>query len=91
MRLDKRRLVALASIVALLAAIAGGLATTSAHSSRAAGPTPIGVALTYNNTAFWAAYINYQTQYAKQMNIKLLGPLLAGTNASLQNRRSRTS
>ena len=48
-------------------------------------PTPIGVALTYNNTAFWSAYINYEKQYAKQMHIKLLGPLLAGTNASLQN------
>ncbi|HEY4461901.1 MAG TPA: sugar ABC transporter substrate-binding protein, partial [Streptosporangiaceae bacterium] len=36
---------------------------------------------------FWAAYINYETQYAKQMNIKLLGPLLASANASLQNQQ----
>ena len=41
--------------------------------------------LTYNNTAFWAAYINYETQYAQQLHIKLLGPLLAAANASLQN------
>ena len=41
--------------------------------------------LTYNSTAFWAAYINYESQYAKQLHIKLLGPLLAAANASLQN------
>ena len=41
--------------------------------------------LTYNSTAFWAAYINYESQYAKQLHIKLLGPLLAGNNANLQN------
>ena len=41
--------------------------------------------LTYNNTAFWAAYINYETQYAQQLHIKLIGPLLAAANASLQN------
>ena len=41
--------------------------------------------LTYNDTAFWAAYINYETQYAAQLHIKLLGPLLAAANASLQN------
>jgi ABC-type sugar transport system substrate-binding protein len=89
MRLHKRRLVALGSVVAVVAAVAATvLATTSARPARAAAaPTKIGVALTYNNTAFWAAYINYETQYAKQMNIKLLGPLLAGTNASLQNQQ----
>jgi len=43
------------------------------------------VDLTYNSTAFWAAYINYESQYAKQLHIKLLGPLLAAANASLQN------
>jgi ABC-type sugar transport system substrate-binding protein len=73
------------------ASAAGGSSTSASASasgttSAAAGAsTPIGVDLTYNNTAFWAAYINYQSQYAKQMHIKLLGPLLAGTNASLQN------
>ncbi len=67
-------------------ASASGTASASSTTSAAAGAsTPIGVALTYNNTAFWAAYINYESQYAKQMHIKLLGPLLAGTNASLQN------
>ncbi len=69
------------------AAAGTAASTSSATSAASAGPTPIGVALTYNNTAFWSAYINYETQYAKQMHIKLLGPLLAGTNASLQNQQ----
>jgi ABC-type sugar transport system substrate-binding protein len=54
-------------------------------SAAASSSTTIGVDLTYNNTAFWAAYINYETQYAKQLHISLLGPLLAAANASLQN------
>jgi ABC-type sugar transport system substrate-binding protein len=59
--------------------------STSTGSASTTGETTIGVDLTYNNTAFWAAYINYETQYAKQLHIKLLGPLLAAANASLQN------
>jgi ribose transport system substrate-binding protein len=59
-------------------------ATTS---SSASGQVTIGVDLTYNNTAFWSAYINYETQYAQQMHVKLLGPLLAAANASLQNQQ----
>ena len=59
--------------------------TTATSSAKAAGQTDIGVDLTYNSTAFWAAYINYETQYAQQLHIHLLGPLLAAANASLQN------
>ena len=59
--------------------------TTSASPAQAGGQTTIGVDLPYNDTAFWAAYINYETQYAAQLHIKLLGPLLAAANASLQN------
>src|SRR5215469_4825054 len=58
---------------------------SSSSSGSASGTTTIGVDLTYNDTAFWAAYINYETQYAAQLHIKLLGPLLAAANASLQN------
>ena len=43
------------------------------------------MALTYNSTAFWAAYLNYENQYAQQLHVHVLGPLLAGANASLQN------
>ena len=75
---------------------AGGAATGGASASggssaaaggSASGQITIGVDLTYNNTAFWAAYINYEQQYAQQMHIKLLGPLLAAANASLQNQQ----
>ncbi len=88
MRFHKRRLAALGAAIAVAAtaAVVSVPATTSAHQARtAAAPTPIGIALTYNNTAFWTAYISYEAQYAKADNIKMLGPLVAGTNASLQN------
>jgi simple sugar transport system substrate-binding protein/ribose transport system substrate-binding protein len=66
-----------------------GSATASgaAASSSASGQVTIGIDLTYNNTAFWSAYINYEQQYAQQMHVKLLGPLLAAANASLQNQQ----
>ncbi|HEY5393989.1 MAG TPA: sugar ABC transporter substrate-binding protein [Trebonia sp.] len=60
---------------------------SAAATSSSSGQVTIGVDLTYNNTAFWAAYINYEQQYATQMHIKLLGPLLAAANASLQNQQ----
>ena len=80
---------------ALIAAMAGcGSSNSSSSSSPAAGgststsaPVTIGVDLTYNNTAFWSAYINYETQDARQLGIKLIGPLLAAANASLQNQQ----
>jgi ABC-type sugar transport system substrate-binding protein len=62
-------------------------ASGAAASSSASGQVTIGIDLTYNNTAFWAAYINYEQQYAQQMHVKLLGPLLAAANASLQNQQ----
>jgi ribose transport system substrate-binding protein len=68
------------------AATSAGSSGTPATSS-AAGQVTVGIDLTYNNTAFWAAYINYEQQYAAQMHIKLLGPLLAAANASLQNQQ----
>ena len=67
-----------------------GTGTAATSSSSASGQVKIGVDLTYNNTAFWAAYINYEQQYAQQMHIKLLGPLLAAANASLQNQQIET-
>ena len=68
-------------------AASGSSSGTAAASSSAPGQVTVGIDLTYNNTAFWAAYINYEQQYAQQMHIKLLGPLLAAANASLQNQQ----
>ncbi|HEX3965545.1 MAG TPA: sugar ABC transporter substrate-binding protein [Trebonia sp.] len=81
------------AVTGLLAAACSSSSTTSTGStgstasSASSGQVTIGVDLTYNNTAFWAAYINYEQQYASQMHIKLLGPLLAAANASLQNQQ----
>jgi ABC-type sugar transport system substrate-binding protein len=66
---------------------AGSSASGGPAAAGSSGQVTIGVDLTYNNTAFWSAYINYETQYAQQMHIKLLGPLLAAANASLQNQQ----
>ena len=78
------------AVVALLAGCSSGSSSSSSSSgsnSSSSGPVKIGVDLTYNNTAFWSAYINYETQYANQLNIKLLGPLLSAASASLQNQQ----
>jgi ABC-type sugar transport system substrate-binding protein len=78
------------AVVALLAGCSSGSSSstsTSTGSKKTSGPVAIGVDLTYNNTAFWAAYINYEKQYAAQLHIKLIGPLLAAANASLQNQQ----
>jgi ribose transport system substrate-binding protein len=93
----KRRLlaaVALAAVGLLAAACSSGGSSSSSSSgsvtstnSASSGQVTIGVDLTYNNTAFWAAYINYEQQYAAQMHVKMLGPLLAAANASLQNQQ----
>jgi ABC-type sugar transport system substrate-binding protein len=86
----KRRLagiVALAAAGLLVAACSSSGSGSGTNASSSSGQTTIGVALTYNNTAFWAAYINYEQQYAQQMHIKLLGPLLANASASLQNQQ----
>jgi simple sugar transport system substrate-binding protein/ribose transport system substrate-binding protein len=95
---SKRRLAGAAAVAAaglLVAACSSSSSTgtsgttgaASASGSAAAGQVAIGVDLTYNNTAFWAAYINYEQQYAQQMHVKLLGPLLANASASLQNQQ----
>jgi ABC-type sugar transport system substrate-binding protein len=78
---------ALAAAGVLLAACGSSGTSGSTTASKTSGQVTIGIDLTYNNTAFWAAYINYEQQYAKQLHIKMLGPLLAGANASLQNQQ----
>ena len=83
---SKRALSVLATAGMIMPMVMSSGSTTAS----AAPLIKIGVALTYNNTAFWAAYIQYEQQYAKQMGIQLLGPLLAGTNAALQNTQMET-
>src|ERR1700722_4743928 len=76
-----------AAAPASTASAAVSTAAASAAGSSPSGQVAIGVSLTYNNTAFWSAYINYEQQYAQQMNVKLLGPLLSAASASLQNQQ----
>jgi len=78
------------AMAGLLAACSSSSTTGSGGAASSGGSSKqvtIGIDLTYNNTAFWAAYINYEQQDASQMHIKLLGPLLAAANASLQNQQ----
>jgi ABC-type sugar transport system substrate-binding protein len=80
--------IAVAAVLAGCGSSGGGSASGgSGGSASSSGPVAIGVDLTYNNTAFWSAYINYETQYATQMHIKVLGPLLSAASASLQNQQ----
>jgi simple sugar transport system substrate-binding protein/ribose transport system substrate-binding protein len=80
-------LVAACSSAASSGSSPGSSGAVPASGSSASGQVTIGVDLTYNNTAFWSAYINYEQQFAQQMHIKLLGPLLASASASLQNQQ----
>jgi ABC-type sugar transport system substrate-binding protein len=77
------------AVVALVAGCSSSSSSTAGgkSSSSSSASVKIGVDLTYNNTAFWSAYINYETQYASQLHIKLLGPLLSAASASLQNQQ----
>jgi ABC-type sugar transport system substrate-binding protein len=83
------RIAAVATALAFAAAGCGSHTSnnTSTPGASSTGPIKIGVSLTYNNTAFWAAYINYETQYAQQDKVQLIGPLLAQADASLQNQQ----
>ncbi len=92
MALRRRFSVSASAAIAVAALLAGcgssgGGSASGGSSASNSGPVAIGVDLTYNNTAFWSAYINYETQYAKQLHIKLLGPLLSAASASLQNQQ----
>ena len=82
-----RRCMFAAAALAAAGLLAAACGSGSSTGSGAGKQVTIGVDLTYNNTAFWAAYINYEQQYAQQMHVKLLGPLLAAANASLQNQQ----
>lgn len=91
----RRRAALFAACVSSAALVATGCSSkapgsSSAGSTAGAGTIKIGVALTYNNTAFWAAYIQYEQQYAQQDGAQLIGPELAGADASLQNQQVET-
>jgi simple sugar transport system substrate-binding protein/ribose transport system substrate-binding protein len=91
----RRRATLFAACLSSAALIATGCSSkapgsANAGSSAGSGPIKVGVALTYNNTAFWAAYIQYEQQYAQQDGVQLIGPELAQADASLQNQQIET-
>jgi len=67
------------------------LSVSTSVTTASAAPIKIGIALTYNNTPFWSAYISYEQQFAKQYGVKLIGPLICcdtyGSDAPLQNQQ----
>jgi ABC-type sugar transport system substrate-binding protein len=79
------------SLVTAAALAAPMLYVSTSVTTANAAPIKIGVALTYNNTPFWSAYISYEQQFAKQMGVQLIGPLVCcdtyGSNAPLQNQQ----
>ena len=90
----RQRATLFAACISLAAATAAGCSSKAPGSSSGpvtgSGPIKIGVSLTYNNTAFWAAYIQYEQQYASQDGVQLLGPELAQADAALQNQQIET-
>jgi ABC-type sugar transport system substrate-binding protein len=87
----KRWLKKAVSLVTAAALTAPLLSVSTAIATANAAPIKIGIALTYNNTPFWSAYISYEQQYAKQMGVQLIGPLVCcdtyGSDAPLQNQQ----
>ena len=79
------------SLVTAAALAAPMLYVSTSVTTANAAPIKIGVALTYNNTPFWSAYISYEQQFAKQLGVQLIGPLVCcdtyGSNAPLQNQQ----
>lgn len=71
----------------VLAAVAGCSSTSSASgTTAAAGPKKmvVGVSLAGYATDFWAAYVQYEAQYAKQLGLTLDGPISANGDAATQ-------
>jgi ribose transport system substrate-binding protein len=68
----------------------GGGSTSSTSSSGSGGKLAaganfkLGVSLSFNNTDFWTNYITYETQFAKQYNATLIGPLVAAGDPAKQ-------
>ena len=71
--------------------VASVLSVSASVTAASAAPIKVGVALSYNNTAFWSAYVSYEQQYQKQMGVQLIGPLVCcdtyGSNSTLQNQQ----
>jgi ribose transport system substrate-binding protein len=82
-----RALGVLGIVAALILTACGGASGSTSTSGGKLAPGAsfkLGVSLTFNNTDFWTNYIAYETQFAKQYNAQLIGPLVANNNAAQQ-------
>jgi simple sugar transport system substrate-binding protein/ribose transport system substrate-binding protein len=59
-------------------------ATAGARTSKQSGSLKVGVSLAGYSTDFWAAYVQYEKQYAAQDGLSLVGPVSANGNAAKQ-------
>ncbi|HKD76369.1 MAG TPA: substrate-binding domain-containing protein, partial [Ktedonobacterales bacterium] len=72
-------------VVLAMTAAACGSSSGGAGGKLAPGANfKLGVSLTFDNTDFWTNYIKYETQFAKQYNATLLGPLVANNKSDQQ-------
>jgi ribose transport system substrate-binding protein len=79
----KARVVAALVVLGLMAAYAITASANTSASTRSAGPK-IGVSLAGYSTDFWAAYVQYEKQYAKADGLSLVGPVSANGDAAKQ-------
>jgi len=77
-------LVVIATVLAACGSTSGGTPTSSGSTLAPGASFKLGVSLTFNNTDFWTNYITYETQFAKQYNATLIGPLVANNDAGKQ-------
>jgi simple sugar transport system substrate-binding protein/ribose transport system substrate-binding protein len=75
---------------------AGATDTTSPSSGTSASPATstkkmvVGVSLAGYSTDFWAAYVQYEGAYAKQLGLTLDGPISANGDAATQSSQIQT-
>jgi len=90
MKVWSKRVLSVLATVGMTMPMVMSVGSTSA-SAASSGMIKVGVALSYNNTAFWSAYVSYEQQFAKQMGVDLIGPLVCcdtyGSNSTLQNQQ----
>ena len=90
MKVWSKRVLSVLATVGMTMPMVMSVGSTSA-SAASSGMIKVGVALSYNNTAFWSAYVSYEQQFAKQMGVHLIGPLVCcdtyGSNSTLQNQQ----
>ena len=83
-------------LLVLVAGCSSGASSSSSSTSGASAGTAaakkmvVGVSLAGYSTDFWAAYVQYEAQYAKQLGLTLDGPISANGDAATQAAQIQT-